>query len=115
MPKRRRNVMSTTIAMPADLADALASIDPARMLTHTQRLCAPDFAGRLVGTEGHARASTFLAEQLRQPGWNVTTQEFPITALVLDLTALPTLTQIAADGSVLRIFAHRTEFSEHPH
>ena len=106
--------MSTTVSMPEDLADALAALDPARMLTHTRRLCAPDFVGRRVGTDGHARASAFLTEQLRQPGWSVTTQEFPILTPVLILSALPMLAQLAASGSVLRTFAHRTEFAEHP-
>lgn len=106
--------MLTTVALPADLEAALAAIDPTHMLTLTERLCAPDFAGRRVGTEAHARASAFLSEQFRQPGWNVTTQEFVVPTPVLELTARPIFTQLAPDDSPVRVLRHRTEFSEHP-
>lgn len=58
--------MSTTITVPEELKTALEVLDPARMLMLTERLCAPDFAGRRIGTEGHARASAFLIEQFRR-------------------------------------------------
>src|SRR5216683_2217090 len=106
--------MSTTSALPQEMVTALGTLDPVRMLTHTQILCAPDFAGRRVGTEGHARASAFLLEQFRQCGWEASTQEFPLTTPVVDLVAPLELVQLARDGSVLRAFAHRTEFCEQP-
>jgi aminopeptidase YwaD len=106
--------MSTTLSRPPGLSAALAAIDPTRMLALTARLCAPDFAGRQVGTEGHARASTFLLEQFRQAGWDVSTQDFLVPVPVVDLVAPPHLAHVALDGSVLRVFVHRTEFCEHP-
>lgn len=106
--------MSTTLSLPAELSIALAAIDPMRMLELTTTLCAPDFAGRRVGTEGHARASTFLFDQFRQAGWGVSTQDVLVPTPVVDLVAPLHLAQLAPDGSVLRVFAHRTEVGEHP-
>lgn len=106
--------MSTTDSMPADLAAALAAIDPARMFEHTRRLSAPDFAGRRVGTEGHARASTFLLEQWRQYGWEAETREFSLPGPIVNLLTPPQFEQLAPDGSVLRALTHRVEFCEHP-
>jgi aminopeptidase YwaD len=107
--------MSTTIAVPEELKTALAVLDPARMLTLTERLCAPAFAGRRVGTEGHARASAFLVEQFCQVGWTVTTQGFAVPASVPELTNLPTLEQRTPDGAWAHQLIHRTGLSEHPH
>jgi aminopeptidase YwaD len=106
--------MSTTLSQPSELSAALASIDPMRMLALTATLCAPDFAGRQVGTEGQARASTFLLDQFRQAGWDVRHQDFLVTPSVVNLVAPPHLARLSPDGSVLRAFAHRTEFCEHP-
>lgn len=106
--------MSTLFPLPAALAVALETIDPARMLAYTQILSSPDFAGRRVGTDGHARATTFLQEAFHQCGWEVSTQQFALTTPVMDLIAPLRLEQLAASGSVLRAFAHRTEFCEHP-
>lgn len=106
--------MSTTLSLPAELSIALAVLDSARMMELTSMLCAPDFAGRRVGTEGHARASAFLLDQFRQAGWDVSMQDFSVTTSVVDVVAPPHLAQIHPDGSPSRIFAHRTEFCEHP-
>lgn len=106
--------MVTTISLPTNLEAALAAIDPARMFNDTRTLCAPEFAGRRVGTAGHARASAFLTEQLRQAGWTVIPQEFSVPVPVLELTALPTFEQLTYDGSLVRRLVHRTECSEHP-
>lgn len=106
--------MSTTLSLPAELSTALATLDPARMLNLTATLCAPDFAGRRVGTEGHARASTFLLDQFRKTGWGVSTQDFPVTTPVVEIVAPLHLAQLHPDGSPSRIFAHRTEVCEHP-
>lgn len=106
--------MSLTLSLPVSLSTALATIDPTRMLALTATLCASDFTGRRVGTEGHERASTFLFNQFRQAGWDVSTQDFPVTAPVVELVAPLYLAQLAPDGALLRTFAHRTEFCEHP-
>lgn len=106
--------MPTTLSSPSELSAALAAIDPTRMLALTARLCAPDFSGRQVGTGGHARASAFLLEQFAQRGWDVRTQNIPVPIPVVDLVAPPHLAQCAPDGSVRRVFVHRTEFCEHP-
>lgn len=106
--------MATTMAVPEVLKTALAVLDPARMLTLTEQLCVPDFAGRRVSTAGHARASAFLVKRFRQSGWTVTTQAFAVPASVPELTSLPTLEPCTSDGTPARLLAHRTEFSEHP-
>jgi aminopeptidase YwaD len=76
--------MQIHLTPPVEVTTALAALDPDRILEHTQQLCSPSFAGRRVGTEGHARASSFLAQQLRDAGWNVATQEFLLSAPVLE-------------------------------
>jgi aminopeptidase YwaD len=110
----RKSAMSVTSSGPSELLVALTSINPTHMLTLTATLCAPDFSGRLVGTEGQARASAFLLDQFRQTGWDANTQNFLVTTPVVNLVAPLHLAQLAPDGSVLRVFAHRTEFCEHP-
>ena len=87
--------MSTTLSLPTGLSTALAALDEARMLALTATLCAPDFAGRLVGTEGHARASAFLRDQFRQADWAVSIQDFSVTAPVVELMAPLHLAQLA--------------------
>ena len=103
--------MHPTLSLPPELLIALEALDSARMLEHTRTLCA---LGRRVGTPGHACASAFLTEQLHQRGWDVRTHSFPLTTPVLDLLAPLTLVQCTPDGEPLRVFAHRTEFCEHP-
>jgi hypothetical protein len=65
-------------AAPLALATLLATIDPGRMLADTRHLCSIEFAGRRVGTDGHARASGRLTSPFRQVGWRVATQEFAL-------------------------------------
>jgi aminopeptidase YwaD len=106
--------MSTTLSPSAELSTALAALDEARMMALTATFCASDFAGRQVGTQGHARASAFLRNQFRQAGWDVGIQDFAVPVSVVDLSAPPHLAQCDLDGSMRRVFAHRTEFCEHP-
>ncbi len=75
------------------------------LITLTERLCAPDLAGRRVGTEGHARASAFLAERFRQFGWNDGRGSNPLTpinkkARIRDSIDLRTIESIPKDGEI---------------
>ena len=106
-------MQTPTIAPPA-LTEWLATVECERVLANTRILCDPTFAGRRVGTEGHARASAWLIQQFRQFGWDVTTQDFSLTTPVLEVSAPLQFTQRSAEGLPLRTLHHRTEFCEHP-
>ncbi|GHO57828.1 M28 family metallopeptidase [Ktedonobacter robiniae] len=106
--------MPAVDTIPSELMAALALLDPTHMMEHTRRLCAPAFVGRRVGTEGHAQATRYLVETLQAFGRKVRTQEFALTSPALELEAPLLLEQMTPDGSVARVFAHRTEFGEHP-
>ncbi|GHO48766.1 M28 family metallopeptidase [Ktedonospora formicarum] len=100
--------------LSSELMAALALLDPARMMEHTRRLCAPAFTGRRVGTEGHHQATRYLLETLQAFGWKPRTHAFPIATPVLELEAPLVLEHMTLAESVARVFAHRTEFCEHP-
>ncbi|GHO52679.1 M28 family metallopeptidase [Ktedonobacter robiniae] len=101
-------------AAPSDLLAALTLLDPTRIMEHTQQLCAPAFAGRRVGTQGHAEATDFLVEQWKALEWETTTQAFPLSAPVFEQAAPLLLEQVTSEGEVLHTFVQRTEYCEHP-
>ncbi|GHO63155.1 hypothetical protein KSC_020470 [Ktedonobacter sp. SOSP1-52] len=106
--------MATEHTAPPDLLAALTLLDPDRMMEHTHQLCAPAFAGRRVGTQGHAGATDFLVEQWKTLEWETTTQAFPLSAPVFEQAAPLLLEQVTSEGEVLRTFVQRTEYCGHP-
>lgn len=106
--------MVTEQAAPPNLLVALTLLDPVRMMEHTHQLCAPAFAGRRVGTQGHAGATDFLVEQWKNLGWETTTQAFPLSAPAVEQSAPLLLEQVTSAGKVIHTFVQRTEYSEHP-
>jgi hypothetical protein len=100
--------------VPVALRQMLAQIDPGRMWKETHHLCSEPFAGRRVGTQGHALATHWLLQQFEQVGWHVSAQSFTLTAPVLEVSASPLLAQLDTAGTVVRQFSPRTEFCGHP-
>jgi aminopeptidase YwaD len=73
------------VPVPGAGSDALATITPARLLSTVSWLASPEFAGRLAGTPGYARAARALADSFRAAGLRPGTadgylQHFPIEA-----------------------------------
>ncbi|GHO68536.1 hypothetical protein KSC_074280 [Ktedonobacter sp. SOSP1-52] len=106
--------MMTEQPVPPDLLATLTLLDSVRMREHAHQLCAPAFAGRRVGTQGHAGATSFLVEQWQALEWETTTQAFPLSVPVLEQAAPLLLEQVTAEGEILRTFVQRTEYCEHP-
>jgi hypothetical protein len=98
---------------PLLIQELVANFDRTRAQHDLTTLCAPAFAGRRIGTDGHERAHHWLTETLRALGLTVTTFDFTLEQPVLDLYAPPTLEGLDVDGRVQRPFLHRREFAEH--
>lgn len=76
-------------------------------------LCSTEFEGRRVGTPGHDRAQVWLLEQMR--GMGLASEIFTVPDVtVRDLYAAPVLSRLTKDGTLIRSYRHRSEFSEHP-
>lgn len=106
--------MQLAPSMPHALTRLLEMLDPERMLDATKTLCSATFAGRRVGTEGHQRATRFLAEQFRQAGWPAHSEAFALATPVLDASAPLQLELLRDDGTRERSLSRRIEFCEHP-
>ena len=99
---------------PIVIQELVASFDRRRAQHDLMELCAPTYAGRRIGTDGHERAHQWLMQTMRALGLTVTTFDFTLDQPVLDLYAPPSLEILQADGTVQRSFLHRREFAEHP-
>ena len=106
--------MQTSTIAPPTLTRWLSTIERERMLADTRILCDSPFTGRRVGTAGHARASAWLMQQFQQLGWEVSTQDFPLTMPVLEVSSPLQCIQYSTEGDLLRALHHRSEFCEHP-
>lgn len=93
------------------LAEAFDLPQALRDLAH---LCGAAFAGRRVGTAGHARAQTWLMERFQQERLEMSVFEVPLEVPILDVYALPQLFLLGEDGAVLDSLTYRTAFCEHP-
>jgi len=103
----------TPPGLPTPLAALLDQVEVARMRHDLQRLCAPELAGRRVGTPGHDHAAAWLAERLAQLGAIVTRQPVAVPA-VMDLAAAPTLTVLERTDAAQLELTHRRHIAEHP-
>jgi len=109
-------MVAVTFQPPPALIQALvASFDRRRAQYDLARLCDTEFAGRRIGTDGHDRAYAWLLHAMRDLGLAITPYGFALDVPVLDLYAPPALATLDESGGVLRAFAHRREFAEHPH
>jgi aminopeptidase YwaD len=90
------------------------AFDLPQALRDLAHLCGAAFAGRRVGTEGHARAQTWLMERFQQERLEMTVYEVPLEVPVLDVYALPHLFLLGENGAVLDSLTYRTAFCEHP-
>jgi aminopeptidase YwaD len=111
----RRSCMAVVASQSAPILiqQFVANFDRTRAQHELTTLCAPAFAGRRIGTDGHERAQIWLTETMRALGLAVTTFDFTLEQPVLDLAARPTLEVLDVDGTVLRALLHRREFAEH--
>jgi aminopeptidase YwaD len=99
---------------PAPLQALLAALDHTRTQRDLMRLCAPDLAGRRIGTGGHDRAATWLGATMNNFGLVVEPFDFTLEIPVLDLVAAPKLALVDASGIVRQVLTHRQDFAEHP-
>jgi hypothetical protein len=98
---------------PAALQELLATLDPARLQHDLARLCSADFGGRRIGTEGHDRASTWLAARMDELGLVSEPFDFALDIPVLALTGAPTLAIQDVSASSWQYLTHRRDFAEH--
>jgi aminopeptidase YwaD len=99
---------------PAPLLALLTALDRTRVQRDLVRLCAADFGGRRIGTDGHDRAAAWLWTTIHGLGLAVETFNFTLELPVLDVSAVPTLAILDEIGAVRQVLRHRRDFAEHP-
>jgi aminopeptidase YwaD len=99
---------------PMPLQALLVALEHTRLQRDFARLCAADFAGRLIGTDGHDRAAAWLRARMEELGLVVKRFDFILDLPVLHLAAAPTFALLDAAGSPYQMLAHRRDFAEHP-
>lgn len=95
---------------PAEVEALLARFDLGRAMNSLHRLCAPEFGGRRLVSEGHQQAQRWLAESFESIGLPVELFPFRLDATVVDLAGRPRL-EIVEERRLLR---HRIDYAEHP-
>ncbi|MFD9701519.1 M28 family metallopeptidase [Lentzea sp. NPDC059081] len=101
---------SEQVVAEDDLLALADAIDATRMLSDLESLCAPEFAGRGVGSAGHDLATDWLTEKLTDFGLRPEKQVFDIAA-TFRLTAAPVFSVAGPDPATLE---HRVDYAEHP-
>jgi aminopeptidase YwaD len=99
---------------PAPLQALLTTLDRTGMQRDLVRLCAADFAGRRIGTDGHDRAAAWLAARMDALGLAVEPFEFTLDLPVLTLSGAPTVAIWKEDELSWAPLTHRQDFAEHP-
>ena len=94
-----------------DLIALADRFDPARAMSTLEALCAEEFQGRGLGTQGHDQAVRWLAGHLGDVGL----EPVPDTFVVSEVFRLESAASFLVEGpQSSRQLEHRREYAEHP-